>query len=147
MQTTLLGGIEPMPSSNAIPEAERRAWSYWFVDGLPNLVAGLLCLLLASISFLLSGPHPVRSPLVITLAAVALVIFAAVFIRFRQTLEWLKARITYPRTGYTAPPYFALTFDASPPADLTMLNLSEAANQGILPDASEAEREHQDRYW
>lgn len=134
------------PSSSPVLDAERRAWNYWFVDGLPNLVAGLLCLLLASISFLLSGPHHVRSRLLITLAVIVFGIFAAVFLRFRQTLEWLKARITYPRTGYTAPPYFALTFDASPPADLTMLNLSEAVNQGILPNASEAERERQDRY-
>lgn len=133
------------PSSSPVLDAERHAWNYWFVDGLPNLVAGLLCLLLASISFLIAGSHHVPSPLVITLTVIAFGIFIAVFSRFRQTLEWL-ARITYPRTGYTAPPYFTLTYDAPLPSDLTMLNLSKAVNQGILPNASEAERERQDRY-
>ena len=134
------------PSSSPALDAERRAWNYWFVDGLPNLVGGLLCLLLASISFLVAGSHHVPSPLVITLTVTAFGIFIAVFSRFRQTLEWLKARITYPRTGYTAPPYFTLTYDAPLPSDLTMLNLSEAVNPRLLPNASEAERERQDRY-
>lgn len=135
------------PSPSPVLDAERRAWNYWFVDGLPNLIGGLLCLLLAGASFLLSGPHPRRSPLVIALLVLAYGIYVVVLLRFRQTLEWLKTRITYPRTGYAASPYFTFGQDASPPADLTMLNLSDTAKQGILPDASEVERERQDRYW
>lgn len=114
-----------MPSPNFssdVLNAERRAWNYWFVDGLPNLLAGILCILLAIVFLLLSGPPHNRSPLVIVFVFVAFGIYFIVFFRFRQTLEWLKKRITYPRTGYIAAPYFANT--SAPSADLVMLNLS-----------------------
>lgn len=109
-------------SLSPVMQAERRAWSYWFADGLPNLLAGALCILLASVFLLLSGPRHNRSPLEIAFVFVAFGICGFVFIRFRQTLEWLKRRITYPRTGYIASPYFTDT--SAPSADLVMLNLS-----------------------
>ena len=116
------------PSPSPVMDAERRAWSYWFIDGLPNLVAGVLCLLISSVYALASaGPRHVRSPLVITLVAVAFGIYGVVFFRLRQTLEWLKSRITYPRTGYTTPPYF-VNWNAAP-IELTMLNLSNVAEK------------------
>lgn len=109
-------------SLSPLAQAERRAWSYWFADGLPNLLAGIVCILLASVFLLLSGPRHNKSPLVIAFVLVAFAICGFVVIRFRQTLEWLKRRITYPRTGYIASPYFTDT--SAPPADLVMLNLS-----------------------
>ena len=118
------------PSPSPVLDAEHRAWNYWFVDGLANLVGGLLCLLLASVSFLVPAPHHVASPLVITLAVLGYCIYALVFSRFRQTLEWLKARITYPRTGYATPPYF--TNWEVPPIELNMLNLSNVAEKEAL---------------
>jgi multisubunit Na+/H+ antiporter MnhF subunit len=109
--------------------AERRAWSYWFVDGLANLVTGALCLLLAG-SYLLVAFHPhTRSPLVIGGAFTGFGIYAAVFFRLRQTLEWLKSRITYPRTGYTAAPSFTADSNAGHQPGLTMLALSPVGEQ------------------
>ena len=58
------------PSPSPVLDAERRAWNYWFVDGLPNLVSGVLCLLISGVYVLASGPPHVRSPLVITIVAV-----------------------------------------------------------------------------
>lgn len=37
----------PTPQSSPVLEAESRAWTYWFVDGLPYLTAGFLCVLLS----------------------------------------------------------------------------------------------------
>ncbi|MGC1106942.1 MAG: hypothetical protein WA876_10415 [Candidatus Acidiferrales bacterium] len=108
-------------SSSPVLDAERRAWSYWFVDGLPNLLAGILCLLLAGTLLLLAYHPHTHSPLVLTFVALAFGIYIVLCARLRETLEWLKARITYIRTGYAAPPYFT---ENSAPADLVMLNLS-----------------------
>lgn len=114
-------------SLSPVVQAEHRAWSYWFADGLPNLLAGIVCILLASVFLLLSGPRHNRSALLIVFVLVAFGICGFVVIRFKQTLEWLKRRITYPRTGYIASPYFTDT--AAPPADLVMLNLSGIREQ------------------
>ncbi len=129
-------------SSSPVLDAERRAWSYWFVDGLPNLLTGVLCLLLAGCFVLLSYHSHARSPVVITLAALAIVIYIVVFVRLRQTLEWLKSRITYPRTGYTTPPYFTYTNDTALPPELTMLTLSNVAEK----EATDLRRAYQDQH-
>lgn len=115
------------PVDSPVMEAERRAWNYWFMDGLPNLVAGVACLMISSAFILVAHFRPSRSPLLIGLAILAIAIWSVVFIRLRQTLEWLKSRLTYPRTGFAAAPYF--TDDPKPPADLAMLNLSSATEK------------------
>ncbi|MFZ0639439.1 MAG: hypothetical protein WA020_06880 [Candidatus Acidiferrales bacterium] len=124
-----------MPSSQAPPtvlEAERRSWSYWFVDGLPTLVAGLTCLLISSAFVLFVQYGHERSALWVTLVFLAFVLVVVVYARLPQTLGWLKSRITYPRTGYATPPYFTETSTA--PADLVMLNLSGVSEkQTITP--------------
>lgn len=128
------------PSSSPVLDAERRAWNYWFVDGLPNLVSGVLCLLISSVYVLASGPPHVRSPLVIATFSVVFGIYVVVFLRLRQTLEWLKSRITYPRTGYATPPYF--THWEAPPIELNMLSLSNAAEK----EAFNTRRAHEDSH-
>jgi hypothetical protein len=123
----------PMASANSVSPvlaAESRAWSYWFVDGLPHLMAGSLCLLLGVVVVTLSSPRHTRSPLVIAFVASALLVYCVVFLRLRRTLEWLKSRITYPRTGYAAAPYFMETSTA--PVDLVMLNLSGAKQKETM---------------
>ncbi|HEY6371545.1 MAG TPA: hypothetical protein VIX37_13275 [Candidatus Sulfotelmatobacter sp.] len=83
--------------------AEERAWNYWFVDGLTNLVVGANTLLLA-----LAVVYPPRwppKPLPIALWLIALVLYVAVAVRYREIVEWLKARTTYPRTGYVQAPF------------------------------------------
>ncbi|HKF53312.1 MAG TPA: hypothetical protein VKB26_13435 [Candidatus Acidoferrales bacterium] len=114
-----------MASANPVSpvlDAERRSWDYWFVDGLPYLSAGILGLLIAAIFLLVDRYGHTHSPFLIVLVVVMLGFVALVYARLRQTLEWLKSRITYPRTGYVPPPYF--TDHSTPPADLVMLNLS-----------------------
>jgi intracellular septation protein A len=103
--------------------AEQRSWSYWFDDGLPNLVAGVACLLIG-FGMLAAQARP-RKPLVIVFGAIAFVLYGVVLIRMKQVIEWLKARITYPRTGYAAPPYFTQDMDTLP-LDLTVLTLNGA---------------------
>lgn len=125
-------------SLSPILQAERRTWSYWFVDGLSNLVTGALCLLLAG-TFLLAASHPhTRSPLVIGATGLGIAIYAIMFFRLRQTLEWLKSRITYPRTGYTAPPSFTVDNTAGHQPGLTMLALSSVGENET------AQRLHED---
>jgi len=82
--------------------AEQRAWNYWFVDGITNLVVGANTLL-----FALTMMYPPRwppRPLPIALWLVALVLYVVVALYYRQIVEWLKARTTYPRTGYVESP-------------------------------------------
>jgi hypothetical protein len=83
-------------TSSAILEAKRRARDYWDIDGLPALRAGAV-IVLWGVYWLSTGIH--RSML-------AMVILAGWILSWKKKgiLEWLKGRITYPRTGYVAPP-------------------------------------------
>ena len=120
-------------------QAERRAWDYWFVDGLPSLVAGVGALLISAVIFY-SRQHPKpRGALAIGLLFTGLILYLAILLRLRQIIEWLKARITYPRTGYVASPYFAE--DDTLPADLQALSLQAADARR----SEEMERVHRDR--
>jgi hypothetical protein len=83
----------------------RRAAAYWFVDGFPEIVmgaillicglAGMVCDLYAPVS---GRNRQLFSFLIVTAA------FVGYYFRERSILYWLKARITYPRTGYVQPP-------------------------------------------
>src|ERR1700683_1965993 len=125
-------------SQTPVLQAEQRSWAYWFADGLPYLIAGAACLLIG-LALLGAQARP-RKPLVIVLVAVALVLYGVVFFRMKQVIEWLKSRITYPRTGYTATPY-APDQQAPPPVDLTIL----AMNGADAKRASDIGRLHVDR--
>jgi hypothetical protein len=118
-----------MPSAQTaspVQEAERRAWKYWFVDGLPNLLAGLICLLVSLLLILFFTHGYNRSPLLTLLACIGLgALFTVVIWQLRFVLEWLKSRITYPRSGYAPPPYFSDPTEVSGRAPgPIMLNLS-----------------------
>ena len=95
-----------------ILSAELRARNYWFVDGLPNLVTGMVLVLIGAA--LLAGQVKPERPLLLGVSLVAIVLYLAFALRIRQVVEWLKARITYPRTGYTAPPYLTEDSTLSP---------------------------------
>jgi hypothetical protein len=90
-------------SQPPILAAEERAWNYWFVDGLTNLVVGVSALLMAFCLFY--PPHWPARPLPVALWATALVSYAVIGFRHRQIVEWLKAKTTYPRSGYVQSPY------------------------------------------
>lgn len=91
-----------MSTQPPILAAEQRSWDYWFVDGLTNLVVGLNTLLMA---FCLSNPlHWLRKPPAVALSLAAMVLYVGITTRYRQIVEWLKTKTTYPRTGYVQPP-------------------------------------------
>jgi hypothetical protein len=138
-----------MPSANLSPvlDAERRSWAYWSADGLPNLTAGLSCILLSTGFLLLTWYKHAHSALLLTTGAIAVLLFIVIFFRLRQSLEWLKSKITYPRTGYASSPYFTFAQNQHPPADLTMLNLSPVERPGILLGTAQSVREAEDRHW
>jgi len=84
-----------------IERAMRRPWRYWFEDGLPDLALAAVFLTVA-LSFYLEtllppGPLPslvgVLGPLVAVLGVGRLAGWA---------VQRVKARMTYPRTGYVA---------------------------------------------
>jgi hypothetical protein len=84
----------------------RRAARYWFVDGLPELLFGLALIVMAGVAFLLfmETPGPWNGPW----RALGILAIYAVFVLYlfseRGVLDFLKARFTYPRTGYVQPP-------------------------------------------
>jgi hypothetical protein len=79
----------------------RRAAEYWFVDGLPDLVFGVAMVLMGALPIGILVLHADGlKPVVVVL----LLGFLALFIWDRRAVGFLKARITYPRTGYARPP-------------------------------------------
>ena len=96
----------------------RRAAAYWFADGLPDVVFGLMLLLFATAGFLwqILAPHSWIYDLLLMSAGFGLFHF-----KERAVLDFLKSRVTYPRTGYVQPPG-----EAPVSSRLTMLSLSFA---------------------
>ncbi len=90
--------------TDSVLQAERRARSYWDIDGLAT-IAQALAVLLAGVWFLyithfgdwLSRDTRLASGVVLA------VLLALDGIRKPGLIGWIKAKITYPRTGYVAP--------------------------------------------
>jgi len=80
----------------------RRAAVYWFSDGLPELVFGAAFLAWGILGMVWRFNLPVRWTKIPMIAAS--LGFLLVFLFDRKILDWLKARLTYPRTGYVRPP-------------------------------------------
>jgi hypothetical protein len=87
-------------TSNAILEARRRARDYWDIDGLPALMAGAATVSLGVLWLPTDNHLPWWWDACLTLGLFAVYFFA----ESKRALEWLKSRITYPRTGYVPPP-------------------------------------------
>jgi hypothetical protein len=89
--------------ANALEEATRRTQRYWYVDGLVEIGAGLVILLLALFYLL------IRDLFELTLGGVAVgigqpaVVILGIWLA-RKGIQRLKERLTYPRTGYVAYP-------------------------------------------
>jgi hypothetical protein len=77
----------------------RRAASYWSIDGLPEILRGLAFIVLTGMGYLwrVHASKPRAGFLFLGFA----VYF---FVVERVVLNYLKSRITYPRTGYVEPP-------------------------------------------
>ena len=82
--------------------AGRRAAAYWFIDGLPDLAFGLAYLAVGTAGVIRGfdwGNRGLKWSLAITW-----LVFVLMFLRDRKVLDFFKARLTYPRTGYVRPP-------------------------------------------
>lgn len=80
----------------------RRAASYWFCDGLPEILFGTALVIMAALAFLwrIYAPKPwIWFDWVIVAAG-----FILYYLVERRVLDFLKSRVTYPRTGYVQPP-------------------------------------------
>jgi hypothetical protein len=123
-------------SPSSVLDAEQRAWRYWFADGLPTLIAGL-CGFLWGFSMLYSGQPP-ETPLSVAVSFAAFGLYGAVLLRHREIVEWLKARITYPRTGYVRLPI--------PSENTTRLTLLALSAQGTdATREAQAQSAHSER--
>jgi len=89
-----------------ILDARQRAWHYWFVDGFTHLLLGLALLSMSICG--LFPPRP-RAFWQLGLWAALLGLYVALMLWQRQILQWLKTKITYPRTGYVPPPFDAMS--------------------------------------
>jgi hypothetical protein len=117
-------------SPSSLIAADQRASRYWFDDGLPTILVGTAYLLM---SFFLLYPREGSSTFAAIAAFAAMAGFGILILRQRQILDWLKSRITYPRTGYAAPPPGA---DDAQSCGATLLSLRDAAQ-----NQSEASRQ------
>jgi hypothetical protein len=98
--------------SSMTAAAQHRAWGYWFEDGLPILMVGF--------GFVVFGLSEVFDHPGVYVDTVLGVLYLIILCRYRPILEWLKARLTYPRTGYVPPPY-SPQFDRPWGQDLRMI--------------------------
>jgi hypothetical protein len=81
----------------------RRAATYWFVDGLPEIAFGLALFILGVWGVAL-GVLYWRNWWMLVGFTLAYLLLIVMLIMHRRFLDFLKARITYPRTGYVRPP-------------------------------------------
>ncbi len=90
-------------TATQIESPGRRAAAYWFVDGLPEIAFGIAMLLLGVCGVWMMERDRHNWWMLAGLM-VAYLLFGAMFFIHRRILDFLKARITYPRTGYVRPP-------------------------------------------
>lgn len=102
-------------SSKLIASPGQRAASYWFVDGLPEFVFGLALLTFGTSALVARIYAP--SPWMKGYFAVVAVGFILLMWKYDEILDFVKSRVTYPRTGYVQPP------EESEPSDLITLSL------------------------
>jgi hypothetical protein len=93
-----------------ILQTRQHALEYWNIDGLPTIFrAGaylLLCGLFAALVCVLVSIHDTELGWVVIFLGVPAACFFAVWFSYRSEdfIERLKERVTYPWTGYAAPP-------------------------------------------
>ena len=82
--------------------AGRRAAAYWFIDGLPEILFGIAYLIMGATG-MAWGFYPKR-PWMLGALGVSPLVFLLLLWKDRAILDFCKARLTYPRTGYAKPP-------------------------------------------
>lgn len=113
------------PSTPDLTGARQRALNYWQQDGLPGLVTGVACLLGAVLLYT-AGLQP-QPAWAIAVMLTALVLFLVFLFAATAVVNVLKARLTYPRTGYATPP--GEENSHVPGSRLTTLALAESGMQ------------------
>jgi hypothetical protein len=85
-----------------LDNAIQRTKQYWNIDGIAELVVGAIFVVLGAY-FLIQSVLPPQSLLSNLLTGLfVLLILGSGFLGGR-VIDWIKTRITYPRTGYIAP--------------------------------------------
>lgn len=109
-------------TSNAILEARRRARDYWDIDGLPALLAGAATVSYGVLWLPTDNHLPRWWGVALVLGLFALLLLS----ESKRALEWLKSRITYPRTGYVAPPQADTASERDPYTIMSIMKEPEA---------------------
>ncbi len=87
--------------NDPIQQAEKQALRYWYVDGLSEIAAGVILLIIAIYFFLIDRlPLPDSANWVTNTGE--LLLLGALVVAAKYAVQALKERITYPRTGYVA---------------------------------------------
>ena len=103
-RTSFYHKLNYMKDYSATPIASfgRRAASYWYVDGLPEILFGLMLVVMAALAFLwrryTAKPWREFDWIIVCVG------FTLYFLMERDVLDFLKSHVTYPRTGYVQPP-------------------------------------------
>jgi hypothetical protein len=87
--------------NNSIDQAANRARRYWYVDGLNEGAFGGLCLLLG-IYFQVQENLLIPSLIRHMLEAGLVLFIVAIVLLLNRLVNFLKERITYPRSGYVS---------------------------------------------
>lgn len=83
---------------NEIIKTQRRTLSYWFIDGIPDMVGGVALAFVGAFLYLgaITGKE--------LFSNIALFSMILLFPLTAKLVQWLKSRITYPRTGFVKYP-------------------------------------------
>jgi hypothetical protein len=128
--------------SPSLASAEQRAWRGWYADGVPTLMAGLTCLIVALSLFYNHDRHLTIVSFVVSL--LILLLYFSLILFQRQIIEWLKFRISYPRTGYAVPP--GMEEGAGASSAMTTLSL-DSAKGAPSPDVEKLRAEYTRRMY
>jgi hypothetical protein len=108
----------------------RRAAVNWFGDGLPEIVTGLEFAILSAVALWLLN-QPLRFERLLA-AGVLLALILLVNGVDRFITSFLKARVTYPRTGYVQPPmHYEESQQSTPLVGLALANPSRLPSENV----------------
>jgi hypothetical protein len=105
---------EPPLSSLETPvlRAAHAAEGDWFQDGLENIYRGLILLLLSVDFFVPREQAPLYADIAPFLGLFGMLLFGVLVFAHRSLIEWIKARMTFPRIGYVTPPPSAVGIES-----------------------------------
>ena len=123
-------------------EVERtiqRTKRYWYEDGLVEIAAGIVLILLGLLFYVESAAAPGSLPSSLSAFGLPLVLIVGGEVA-RRVVRFVKERVTYPRTGYVAyerpgrrPSGLAFVVGAAAGALVVALALSQPISRGMIP--------------